>query len=287
MKTSITHLPESKQKEIKQILQIIIEEAKPEKVILFGSHANQDWVDDQYSEDGIRFTYNSDYDFLIVLDEQHDKEQSIITKIENRTDDFRNTVSVIIHPLSYINEGLIFGQYFFTDILNKGIELYDTGRHSFLTAKPLTATEEKQKAQDYYDLWYPKGRSFLKGAGFYLQENDLSTGTFLLHQSTECFYSAILLVFYGYKPKTHNLHKLRNYSKHISNDLYTLFQSQSNNENKYYLFDLLRRSYIDARYKLNYSISIDEMKQLIDCVSRMGEIVKELCEKKISEFNSH
>ncbi len=36
MKTSMTHLPENKQKEIGDILEIIREEANPVKVILFG-----------------------------------------------------------------------------------------------------------------------------------------------------------------------------------------------------------------------------------------------------------
>ncbi len=39
----LTHLPESKQQEIGEILSIIKEEAKPEKVILFGSHVSDKW----------------------------------------------------------------------------------------------------------------------------------------------------------------------------------------------------------------------------------------------------
>lgn len=36
MNQSLSHLPEAKQKEILEILEIIKEEAQPEKVILFG-----------------------------------------------------------------------------------------------------------------------------------------------------------------------------------------------------------------------------------------------------------
>lgn len=39
MQTALDHLPADKQKEIGEILEIIKEEASPEKVILFGSHA--------------------------------------------------------------------------------------------------------------------------------------------------------------------------------------------------------------------------------------------------------
>lgn len=284
MKTSIAHLSEKKQKEIQDILQIIIEEANPEKVILFGSHANGNWVEDEYKEDGIKFSYISDYDFLIISTNQEIKEQTIISAVENRTSHFENSVSIIVHRLDYINEGLSIGQYFFTDIINKGTILYDTGKSVFSEAKVLTIQEERQKAQNYYDVWFPKGVSFLRGANFYLQDNDLSAGVFLLHQSAECFYSAVLLVFLGYKPKTHNLHKLRNYSKHISIKLYTIFRTPILNENEYHLFDLLKRGYIDARYKLDYTITIDEMKKLIEKLTTMQSLVKSICEAKIADL---
>jgi len=73
----IAYLPDNKQKEIWDILQIIIEEANPEKVILFGSHANGNWVEDEYKEDGINFSHISDYDFLIITSGQDKKEQAI------------------------------------------------------------------------------------------------------------------------------------------------------------------------------------------------------------------
>lgn len=67
MKTSLTHLPDSKQKEIQAIVEIIKEVGNPVKVIRFGSHAKGSWVEDEYMEDGVRFSYISDYDFPVVI----------------------------------------------------------------------------------------------------------------------------------------------------------------------------------------------------------------------------
>lgn len=53
----LSRLPESKQQEIAEILEIIKEEAKPEKVILFGSYVFDKWVEDEYVEDGVRYSY--------------------------------------------------------------------------------------------------------------------------------------------------------------------------------------------------------------------------------------
>lgn len=76
MKSELDHLPQSKQQELVRIQRILLEEfetaiaraTKPHKrdgkvykIILFGSFARDDWVDEP--ENG----YQSDYDLLIVV----------------------------------------------------------------------------------------------------------------------------------------------------------------------------------------------------------------------------
>ncbi|WP_313239996.1 HEPN domain-containing protein [Sphingobacterium multivorum] len=284
MKMTIDHLPENKQEDIRQILEIIKEEANPVKVILFGSHANGNWVEDEYVENGVRFSYISDYDFLVVIKKGEEKEHAIISHIENRSNHVNNVVSPIVHDIDYINEGLRFGQYFFTDIINKGILLFDDGNYIFDEPKILTPIEEKEKAQRYFDIWFPQAQGFLKGVYFYLTDKELRLCAFSLHQAAECLYSAVLLVYTGYKPKTHNLQKLRNYAKHISTDLYQLFLTPAWNEREQQLFDLLKKGYIDARYKLDYMIAEDDLKELISKVKKMQELVNHLCQNKIESF---
>lgn len=143
-------MPESKQQEIAEILEIIKEEAKPEKIILFGSHASDKWVEDEYVEDGVRYSYISDYDFLVVIRKNGEKEHAIISHIENRTGHIKNAVSPIVHDIDCINEGLRFGQYFFTDIICEGILLYDTGNYQFIEPAKLTPQEEAEKSKKVF-----------------------------------------------------------------------------------------------------------------------------------------
>ena len=60
MKTDLSHLPEHKREELADVTRVIRETVDPEMVILFGSHARGDWVEDE------RTGYVSDYDILIV-----------------------------------------------------------------------------------------------------------------------------------------------------------------------------------------------------------------------------
>ena len=62
MKTSLTHLPKHKREELKEITSIITSKVEVEMVILFGSYARGNWVEDTYTEGHITYEYKSDYD---------------------------------------------------------------------------------------------------------------------------------------------------------------------------------------------------------------------------------
>jgi len=284
MKTSLSHLPQIKQEQILQIVDIIKEVAATEKIILFGSYAKGKFVEHRYTgRDGILYEYISDYDFLVVTKKNNIKEYELDDIVTSRTQHFKQPINLQVHEIDYINEGLEFGQYFFADIVKEGILLYDTATVKFAAPKILTPQELKQVSQRYFDLWFSRGKEFLEGIDFFANKEQPTLGAFILHQSTESFYYAALLVFTGYKPKTHNLLKLRKQAKHLSEELFMLFPIESNKDEKY-LFDLLKRGYIDARYKEDYSITREELVVLIDHVKKMKEIVEKICREKISSF---
>jgi len=284
MKSSLSHLPEIKQQQIFQITEIIKEVAKPEKVILFGSYAMGKQVEHRYKgSDGIVYEYISDYDFLVVTKNSSLKAYELDDEITTRAEKIEPALNIEIHDIDYINEGLEFGQYFFSDIVKEGILLYDSGLVHFTEPKELTPVEEKIISQRYFDIWFERGTGFLKGAGFYLSQKELKIAAFTMHQVAESFYYTALLVFTGYKPKTHNLKKLRKQSKNLSEELFLVFPVEKN-KNEKHLFDLLKRGYIDARYRIDYFITEEELEGLIERVRKMQNIVDEICRKKIASF---
>lgn len=90
-----------------------------------------------------------------------------------------------------------------------------------------------------------------------MNRGNYSKAAFELHQATESIYYVTLLVFIGYKPKTHNLFKLRKHAKHLSEEIYLIFPVEASKIEKN-LFGLLERGYIDTRYKEDYSITKEE-----------------------------
>lgn len=285
MKTSLNFLPREKRQQILDIVAIIKEVVAPEKIILFGSYAKGKYVQHRYTgKDGIFYEYVSDFDFLVVTKNNTVKEYELEDIVNSRTQHLRQPVNLQIHEIDYINEGLEFGQYFFTDIVNEGVLLYDTDIVHFAEPKELTPAEEKEIAQRYFDIWFKSGCAFLNTVSFNLKENEYKIGAFILHQATESFYYATLLVFTGYKPKTHNLLKLRKQAKHLSEEIFLLFAVETS-KNEKYLFDLLKRGYVDARYKEDYIITREELSLLLERIQQMKIIVEKICMEKINSIN--
>ena len=284
MNTSLSHLPEYKQAQVREITDIIIRAVELEKVILFGSHATGRWVEHKYVDKGILYEYISDYDILVITKAgETRKDYELQDVIENRCH-YKTPVTVIVHDITFVNKMLSEGHYFFTDIEKEGILLYDAGNIPLAERKPLSPAEAKEIAQEYYDQWFESAKEFLTTAEFNASRSYLKTGAFNLHQATERTYNAVVLVFTGYKPKTHNLDKLKRYTKRFSEPLDLVFPDNTPEER--HLFDLLKRGYVDARYKASYQIKPEELKTLIERISKLQEIAGPLCLEKISSFDT-
>lgn len=286
----LSHLPQKKQDELAEIVKIICEVANPAKVILFGSHTSDKWVEDEYEERGATYSYISDYDILVVIsDGDKDREHDIASKIENRTLKYKNDVSPIVHSFNYVNKGLEMGQYFFRDIIKEGIVLFDSGEFIFSDSKPLSRDEEKEVALRSYEKWVKSGSRFLKitknSLNVALEDGDpLNEIIFNLNQAAEKLYGGLLLVYTGYKPKTHKLKVYRKYSKHIDENLNQIFKYPIDDSEEYRLFDVLNKAYLDARYQDDYYIDPEDLKKLIGKVGKLEDVVTRLCNERITQL---
>lgn len=285
MKSSLSHLPNIKQQQILQITEVIKEVAAPEKIILFGSYAKGNYVEHRYTgKDGIIYEYISDFDFLIVTKQNKIRDYELEDLILNKTQQFKIPINVQIHEIDYINKGLQFGQYFFTDIVKEGILLYDNNTLEFTNVTEISTRKLKEISNNYFNIWYNRHNEFFIDAKNAYQRKSYTKAAFELHQATESLYYAVLLVFQGYKPKSHNLYKLRKYSKQLSEELYLVFPLE-NDKNEKKIFDLLKSGYIDARYKEDFIVKKEDIDKIMDRVTIMRTVVEKICNEKISSYS--
>ena len=253
-------------------------------IILFGSYARNEWVEDRYDDD--HFRYQSDMDILVIVQTKNDiaqrKYECDIECNIDKEDSIKTVASVIVHDIDFVNRRLRKAQYFFTDIKREGILLYDSGNHKLHEAKELLPQERRKLAQDDFDYYFSNADSLIKFVHFGLKEGELKESVFLLHQVTEKLYTAILLVFTHYKPNTHDLAILQKLTNSISNNLRDIFPFDT--AKNIHLFKLLRKAYVDARYKPTYRITKEELEELTQRVAKLREIGHDICTKKIASF---
>ena len=296
MKTDLDHLPETKKRELARIVEILFAEFEAAiaggtmpykrkgailKIILFGSYARGDWVDDPIGG------YISDYDLLVVV---NDDKLTDITDYWSKAEDhllreygishrLSAPASFIVHSLNDVNNQLRLGRYFFTDIVRDGIVLYEAEGHTFAQPETLAPAEALKEAQGYFDDWFPSAGGFQRNAGYAVRDGDSKQAAFLLHQTAERLYHCVLLVVMLYSPKSHKLNFLRSQAEQLDGGLIGVWPRRTKFEQR--CFELLRRAYVDARYSPHYKISAEELAWLGERVTVLQDLVKATCEEQL------
>jgi predicted nucleotidyltransferase/HEPN domain-containing protein len=291
MKRSIAFLPPEKQDDLNFLVSEIRERLpKAEMIILFGSYARNDYVDfDMKYEFGKIQFYVSDYDILVVTSGISDGVAGkALDNVEDiyyqraKDPDRQPPVQFINEDIKKLNKKLDECRYFYTQIKEEGVMLYDSGRCKLARRRKLNFDEIKQQAQEYFDDKFNKANGFLKGTHFYYDERDYQLASFSLHQSCENYFYSIRLVFTLENAKQHNLSKLLNSVKKYSNDFIKVFPCDTPEEKR--LFNLIKAAYVNGRYDPDFVVTKEDIDALIPKVELLRDITKEICEKEIREY---
>ncbi|MEM9416990.1 MAG: HEPN domain-containing protein [Bacteroidota bacterium] len=286
LKTSLDHLPPRFQYDLQEIKQLILEYIpKTEMIILFGSFARGNYVEDTQAIDGTIYEYTSDYDILVVKQRNVNllglTWRTLKAKIQARPTPI--PTSLITHNIHFLNHKIKHRHYFFLDIISEGIMLYDSGKYELaVPPEKLTSDKRLKKAQKYREHYMEDGDGFFRGCRFFLSEKDYRKAAFLLHQAAEGYYTALSLVFTDYKPKTHDLEELRQRGIMINEALRDVFPLQTQEQED--CFTLLRRAYTDARYDLTYTITPEELQYLMERAVVLRELVDTFTDEEVTRL---
>ena len=279
-------MPKRKRGELARILSIV-RQAVPqaEMVILFGSYARGDWVEDVTVEGHTTYEYSSDFDILVIV-----KSKALADNLDlwyHLEDEagklpVQTPVKIIAHEINFVNGKLVKGQYFFSDIKKEGIILYDSKNCELAEPKPLTPKERLAQAKADFKLWFHNAEVFCFHYENALKVNEYKSAAFMLHQVAECLYGTVLLVYTNYKPKTHDLDTLRRLAANHDPAFFTVFPLRTEQERK--CFNLLRQAYVGARYHERYKITVKELKYLARCNELLRDQTETSCQSKMNSF---
>jgi uncharacterized protein len=286
MKKSLAHLPKHKREELQEITSIIKENAEVEMIILFGSYARGNWVEDIYTEGHITYEYKSDYDILVIV-KTHPQVRKLtlwrnIETLVHYSSMIQTRLSLIVHDLRDVNRALARRQYFFTDIKKEGVLLYDAKRVELAKAQKQSPEERKQIAQEDFRSWFNSAKIFYKHFEYDLKMRTYKIGAFHLHQATERFYITALLVFTHYKPKAHDIDVLGKQVNNLDPRFLPVFPRTTPEEER--LFELLKKAYIDARYNPQYKVTRKELEYLAERVKKLQRVTNAVCKERIASY---
>lgn len=292
MRTDLDHLPEAKQRELAHVVEVVREgfaeaisrrtmerfrNGKILKIILFGSYARGDWVEDPVGR------YFSDFDLLVIVSHE---DLTDVPEFWAKTEDrlleelsegkqLRTPVSLIYHSLEDVNEKLRLGRFFFIDILREGVLLFDEPGQAFAEPQPLSPREALDESRAFFDEWFHNAQYSQRLASYAVSDGELNHAAFLLHQATERLYQCLFLVRTLYTPKTHNLNRLRALAEDMEPSLKQVWPGSTREEKRAYA--RLREAYIKARYSREYRISEPELQWLGSRVELLKTLVERAC----------
>jgi predicted nucleotidyltransferase/HEPN domain-containing protein len=286
MKDSLAHLPQRKRGELARIVSIIRQTVpQAEMIILFGSYARGDAVEDVTVEGHTTYEYSSDFDILVIVKSKALADNlDLWYALEDEAGKLpvQTPVKIIAHEINFVNSKLKKGQYFFSDIKAEGIILYDSKNCKLAEAKQLTPKERLGQAKADFKQWFERANNFYVLFETAFKKEMYKEAAFLLHQATECCYGTVLLVYTNYKPKPHDLDTLRRLAANHDPAFFTAFPLRTEQERD--CFDKLRQAYVGARYHEDYKITPQELKYLARCVELLREQTQTSCDAKMKSF---
>ena len=299
MRSSLDHLPAGKRHELAFVVEVLNEgfaaalatresaEAKDGhilKIILFGSYARGDWVEDPVGR------YFSDYDLLVVvdhgrltdvLDVWEGAEKRLLSALSSGAR-LRTPVNFIVHTLEDVNQQLARGRAFFVDIIRDGIALKDAPDHPFVEPRELAPEDVLAEAVELFNIHSDAGEGFLDTSRYALSKSRLKESAFQMHQAAENSYTCLLLVLKLYTPKSHNLVRLRKLAEQLDPRLAEAWPTSTKFEKR--CFELLRGAYVKARYSRHYHITVQELDWIAGRVEILQALVQDICEARLSEL---
>jgi len=294
MKKSISYLPSTNQRDLHFLVDSVLSRVKQtEMIILFGSYARNKYVvyDEKYEFGKIQF-YVSDYDILVVTSGISDgiagkALDNIEVQYYNRAKDpdRQPPVQFINIDMKKLNKELTEGRYFYTQIKQEGVILYDSGKFKLPRRRKLDFEEIKQQAQEYFEEKFKTANVFLEMAKFsYTKDSSeyYKNASFQLHQACENYFYTIRLTYTQQNSKQHNLTKLLNSVKKYSADFIKVFPQDTPEEKR--LFELIKAAYVNGRYDPDFIVTKEDIDALLPKVEMLRDITKSICEQRIKEY---
>lgn len=270
---------QSRAEHFKAFIQSLIGKFQPQKIIKFGKQTLSNEIEGCFANKQI---IHSHYCLLMVTEN--------ITRIDYEVQDYANShyhhgqITILCHGQDAIKEAIKANSRFFITVSNTGQLLYSNDGFTQFDAEthfiPVGALE---KAEKHFFHRIPLADGFLQGACECLLKHHFNICTFMLHQVVEQCCIVLIRIHIAYRSEFHNLHRLLSLCRCFSEEPYKMLLSGSPTDRR--LFDILVKSYSQARYADTFIVEQADAEQLYKKASAFLQLVKCMCKEKMEELS--
>lgn len=224
---------------------------------------------------------NEPHYFLLMIMESS-------TRNEHEVQDFcrshcsEGKITILSHGIETIKESIQKNNRFFITILNEGSLLYNsTGILAQDNEIQFDPSQNFEKAKKHFEHRIKLAQGFLDAAADSYANQHYAIAVFLTHQVIEQCTIALIRVNLAYRSDIHHLGRQLDLCCCFSEEPSNLFRSSKDD---LLLFEILLRSYSQARYKDTFKVDSDDSDKLVSKAYAFFELTKEICTNKITEF---
>lgn len=212
------------------------------------------------------------------------------TRVDHEVQDYTShmyedgDITVLCHGKEAIADAIAKNNRFFITAQSKGNLLFSNdGMGMFWPNLKYHPENAALKAERHFTHHKSLAEGFLDGARTCLTNQQYNVCTFMLHQVVEQSCIGLIRVFLAYRSEVHNLNRLLRLCNCFSDIPYNWFFTGRIYEQR--LFDILVKSYSQARYGRSFIVEEIDAKCLYEKVSTFVALANEMCALKISEVN--
>lgn len=275
MKVQLLESKQNRAESFRCFIQQLVEKFQPTRIICFGKQTVQNKMAGCFVRKKVK---NLHFCLLVCMES--------CTRIEHSLQDFANShyhdglVTLVCHGESTIREEINSNNGFFITVLTKGKPIYT--KDGFLNIEHIPKFNPSKavvKAEKHYSHRISLVQGFWDCARESLSLGNFAITTFLLHQAVEQSCIMLIRVHLSYRSEFHNLNRLLCLCKCFSDEPYNLLVGQNPANRR--LFDILIKSYVQARYSSEFVVSQKDAEELYEKVSSFIELAKALCKNKM------
>lgn len=265
----------------KTFIKSLIQKFQPQQIFRFAKKSLLEQSNGCFIDSGN--DYNCHYCLLIVTE--------TTTRIDHEVQEFANVhykygvITILCHGKETILEAIKANNRFFITVYNTGHLVYS---HDGMTQPDFPVrfipTQAGVKAKKQLQHRIPLVEGFLTGAYQCLINGQYNICTFMLHQTVEQCCIVLIRVHIAYRSEIHNLKRLLNLCNSFSNKPFKMLRSGNTEDER--LFEILIKSYSEARYGDHFSVEFEDAQHLYDRITDFVSLVKAMCKEKIQRLEN-